>query len=96
MDITNEQTYIFTGIYIIFSTILFALAVNNFQMLKTQELQMKKLEQMNIRRKDLTFLEELDTGSGITKEQFVLALLVHLGTLDIDRDVKPWMEVQYS
>lgn len=74
---------------------LFGFSINNFQVLKAQEKQYEKLKNINLKRQDLHFLKTLDTGDGITKEQFVLALLVHLGTVDANKDVKPWLEVSW-
>lgn len=53
---------------------------------------MHKLEKMMIKRKNMQFLEDLDRGDGLTKDTFIIALLLHFGTLDEARDVKPWAD----
>lgn len=48
------------------------------------------MEKMILKRQNLQFLEELDDGDGLTKETFIMALLLHFGTIDEERDIKPW------
>jgi hypothetical protein len=45
------------------------------------------------RKRELNFIAELDRGQGITEGQFIFAILEHLGTIDFDKDVKPWKDV---
>jgi hypothetical protein len=96
LTITNSQTRIFLAFYIIFSTILLSFAIQNFQNLRAERSQLKKIEKMTAKMKDLHFLQELDCGEGISEEQFVIAMLNHLGTLDYDRDITPWVKVTKS
>ena len=96
LHISNETTHIFLGFYIIFSTILLSFAVQNYQMIKAEEKQLYAVNELHSKMRDVGFLSTLDIdGNGITEEQFVLAMLTHLGTVDFDKDVKPWTEVIY-
>jgi hypothetical protein len=55
---------------------------------------LEKIENMSLQAKDLRFLVELDeNGEGISEEKFILAILKHIGKIDHDQDVKPWLEV---
>ena len=63
-------------------------------MLRAQKKQLSKIEKMKLKEKDLFFLEGLDVaGNGITQEQFILSILQHLGKVDFDTDIEPWMKV---
>lgn len=79
--------------YIIFSVILAAFAVNNFNMVRAERKQLKRLEEMMEKRQHLDFISKLDKGSGISESEFILAVLEHIGTLDREKDIKPWVEV---
>ena len=41
----------------------------------------------------LDFIAELNEGKGVAKHEFVLAILTHLGVLNAEEDVDPWMKV---
>jgi hypothetical protein len=41
----------------------------------------------------LDFIADLNDGQGVRKHEFVLAVLSHLGVLNKERDVDPWMKV---
>eukprot|EP01031_Cornospumella_fuschlensis_P025913 gene25913-31296_t len=92
LDIKSGWTRLFLGCYIIFSTALFAFALNNVARLREKEREIIRLEEIIEKRKDLSFVSELDDGQGVSKEQFVLALLLHCGIIDKQKDVQPWME----
>ncbi len=93
MTITNENTHLFLGFYILFSTVLSAFAFNNFQLLQAEKKNIEKFKKKLEKQGDLTFLCALDNGNGLTQPEFVLALLEHLGTIDYKKDVKPLIEV---
>lgn len=92
LDIRHGYTHLFLAFYMIFSTVLFAFAFNNLQMLRAKRKQMHKLEAMIQKRKDLRFLLDMDTGDGVTEDQFILALLLHFGNVEYQADVQPWVE----
>ncbi|RYH30395.1 hypothetical protein EON65_05365 [archaeon] len=60
--------------------------------LREKEREIVRLEEVIEKRRDLSFVTQLDEGQGVSKEQFVLALLVHFGIVDKQRDVQPWIE----
>lgn len=63
-------------------------------MVQAQKKQLERIERMTLRAKDLRFLCDLDeNGDGISEEKFVLSILQHLGKIDHEQDVKPWLEV---
>ncbi len=63
-------------------------------MVKAQQKQLEKIENMSIRGKDLRFLVELDhDGKGVSEERFILAILQHIGKIDYEEDVMPWLQV---
>lgn len=55
---------------------------------------MEKEEEILARKQEMGFIADLDKGNGVTEGQFILAVLEHLGTLNFEKDVKPWQEVQ--
>lgn len=63
-------------------------------MLRAQKKQLDKIEKTKLRAKDLHFLVGMDKGNGLTEEQFVLAILKHLGTINYETDVEPWLMVR--
>eukprot|EP01031_Cornospumella_fuschlensis_P025027 gene25027-30231_t len=92
LDLKEGYTHLFMAFYILFSTALFALTVRNITLLHQKAKQIRKLDRMMCQRQNLGFLEALDSGEGLSREQFVLALLVHFGTLDVQMDIQPWAE----
>jgi hypothetical protein len=49
-------------------------------------------ELLNLNKK-FDFLLELNGGHGVSKYLFVLTILEHLGTLDRNKDIDPWVKV---
>jgi hypothetical protein len=96
LTISHKGTHLFLAFYIIFSTVLLGFAIQNFQMIKSEEKYLKTVQKMKLKMKDLSFLSNLDSGDGISEEQFVLAMLSHLGTVKFDRDIQPWIEVCFQ
>eukprot|EP01033_Poteriospumella_lacustris_P008673 gene8674-6238_t len=93
LDINNEpSTYLFVIFYIVFSTVLFAFAFNTFNLIQEELKQMEKEEEILARKQEMGFIADLDKGNGVTEGQFILAVLEHLGTLNYEKDVKPWQE----
>ncbi len=63
-------------------------------MVKAQQKKLEKIEKMSIREKDLGFLVDLDhEGKGVSEERFILEILQHIGKIDYEEDVKPWLQV---
>lgn len=94
---TSHSSHIFLLFYVIASVIFFTYAIKSFgsavdheRLLKERRL---KLEQM----KSLDFLADLNEGKGVAKHEFVLSILIHLGVLNAEYDVNPWIKVsKYS
>eukprot|EP01039_Chlorochromonas_danica_P008307 gene8307-9158_t len=92
LEVQHELTHLFMCFYMLFSTLLFAFAFNNLQVLRAKRKQMHKMESMLMKRKELSFLLDLDKGPGVARDEFVLALLLHFGSIDYENDVLPWVE----
>ncbi len=41
----------------------------------------------------MNFLGALDRGDGVNESDFILAVLQHIGTLNLERDIVPWKKV---
>lgn len=96
ISITNkDQTYPFLAVYIIFSTILIAFAINNLNEARIKKRQILQVSEMLMRNKDGgNFLSELDQeGQGISESDFVLGVLLKLGVVDEEQDLSPWRSV---
>lgn len=65
-------------------------------MVRAERKQLKRFEDMMIKRQEMTFLSELDSGKGVTEPEFILAILEHLGVLNQEKDIKPWIEVRLT
>lgn len=48
---------------------------------------------LKLQRK-LHFLADLNDGRGVSKFEFVLTILEHIGKLDHDKDIAPWLLVR--
>lgn len=89
----GSGTDLFLVFYIILSTITFAFAFNQVSLLRAEQQQAAEMQLLLERRKDLGFIADLDKGNGVTEGKFILAILEHLGTLDFEKDIKPWRNV---
>lgn len=85
-------TNLFLIFYITLSTITFAFAFNQVSLLRVEQEQAAQMQELLARRRDLGFIADLDQGNGVTEGTFILAILEHLGTLDFDKDIKPWKD----
>ncbi len=94
MNIHSDSAKIFLCFYIIFSTILLANAINNFNALVNGRKMLKQREKMLQLEQTLSFICDLNQGMGVNKHEFVLAILTHIGTLNHDKDVLPWIKVR--
>lgn len=96
MDVNNgDSTFTFVLFYIFFSTVLFTFAFNTFNLIQAELKQLKKEEDLLVKKQNMAFISELDKGKGVTEGQFILAVLEHLGTLNYEKDVKQWQEVSF-
>lgn len=89
----DSGSNLFLIFYITLSTITFAFAYNQVSLLRAEQEQAKQMEELLERRKDLGFIADLDQGNGVAEGTFILAILEHLGTLDFEKDIKPWKDV---
>lgn len=83
-----NTTYPFLAIYIIFSTVLVAFAINNLNEARTRKKRLVQFSEMLMRKEDLKFLQDVETGS-IGESEFVLAVLLHFEIIS-QEDVTPW------
>lgn len=52
-------------------------------------------EKRTKKRRSLEFLVEMDRGAGVSRAEFLLAILEQQGVIDAERDIEPWNEVNY-
>jgi voltage-gated potassium channel len=92
--LTKESSRLFGMFYMLSSVLIVGLSVGNiaavFLEMKNDEKRIKMLS----RKLDFTFIRELDDGHkvGITKIDFLVAMLVNLELVDKKRDVEPWLK----
>ena len=82
--------------YTFSSTIMMAFAIRNVRSLYRERKQLKKSLEFAEKQQTLDKLKLLDTGSGVPRDTFILAVLEQLGVLDRDTDIQPWIEVCQS
>ena len=81
------------------SVVLLGFIVNSVQQIHAERKQLKKIEEILVRKQNLAFVSKLglrndsvDRG-GMTEAEFILSILEHLGTVDHQRDIVPWSQV---
>ncbi len=89
----SERTRVFLCFYIIISIVLIAYAINSFNAVLVAQNTLRKRKLLLKQMQSLDFIADLNDGQGVRKHEFVLAVLSHLGVLDKERDVDPWMKV---
>lgn len=93
--IQNQATKIFLIFYILLSTTLLGLAINNvYTLLQNRKFLSQRKQLLKLQRK-LHFLADMNDGRGVNKFEFVLTILEHIGTLDHDKDIAPWLKVRF-
>ena len=91
--VQQESTKIFLCFYIILSVTLLGLSIQNlYALLRNRKVLAKRKELLQLQRK-LHFLADLNDGRGVGRFEFVLTILEHIGTLDHDKDIAPWLKV---
>ncbi|KAJ1417682.1 hypothetical protein B484DRAFT_147346 [Ochromonadaceae sp. CCMP2298] len=96
LELKSGYSHIFLGIYIIFSTILFAFMFNNFVHLGEEFDKVRNAADLAQRKRQLDVLKELDTGNGVPQDTFVLAVLLQLGRVDpvvVERWVQKFRQI---
>jgi hypothetical protein len=93
VPLSQHGTHVLVGVYTFLSTILLAFAISNLSSVLRERSRIKKILKIAQRKQTLDRLKELDTGNGVAKDTFVLAVLEQLGVLDRERDIMPWIKV---
>jgi hypothetical protein len=93
VPLSQHGTHVLVGVYTFLSTILLAFAISNLSSVLRERSRIKKILKIAQRKQTLDRLKELDTGNGVAKDTFVLAVLEQLGVLDRERDILPWIKV---
>jgi hypothetical protein len=93
VPLSQHGTHVLVGVYTFLSTILLAFAISNLSSVLRERSRIKKILKIAQRKQTLDRLKELDTGNGVAKDTFVLAVLEQLGVLDRERDIIPWIKV---
>ena len=75
------------------SVTLLGIAIQNlYSLIRNRKILAKRKELLLIQQK-LRFLATHNESNGIGKYQFVLTILEHIGTLDHEKDIVPWLQV---
>jgi len=94
-DITPgvDSSRLFLIFYILTSCIIIAVAIGNIaQVVMELQDERQRLEMMQ-RRLDFNMIRELDKeGKGIDKATFLSGMLVELGLVNEEKDIKPWIK----
>lgn len=96
LTVNNYKTLSYLSFYIVFSTFLAAFTLNTYQVLREEKKEVKRLQERLQRQKDMSFLMKLDKGNGVSQAEFILASLDHIGVLDRQRDIEPWITVSVA
>lgn len=94
-DIPLHQggTHVFVEVYTFFSTILLAFAIGNLHGIYKEKKALKKALLVAERKQTLAKIKLLDTGNGVPRDTFILAVLEQLGTINRETDIEPWVKV---
>lgn len=93
IPLNDHGTHIFVETYTFFSTILLAFAISNLSTIYKEKQYLENALAIAERKQTLDRLKLLDTGNGVPRDTFVLAVLEQLGVISHDRDVEPWLQV---
>ena len=89
----HQSTKIFLIFFIILSTAVLGLAINNiYAVIQNRKVLNERRSLLKLQRR-LHFLADLNDGRGVGRFEFVLTILEHIGTLDHDKDIAPWLKV---
>lgn len=94
-EVKEESSRIFLSFYIILSIALLAVTVNNLYELIRHRCALSQRKDMLQLQQNLHFLVDMNEGCGVNKGEFILAILEHIGTLDHDKDILPWLKVRF-
>jgi hypothetical protein len=81
------------GLYILLSAGLVTYAFSSLHLMKAGIKALNEDEERTLKRRELEFMMRLDTGSGVTQAEFILAILEQQGIIDARKDIGPWKEV---
>ena len=95
IELTQHGTHITVGIYTFLSTILLAFAIKNLTDVYYERKHLLKIKHIAEKKATLESIKELDTGNGVPRDTFVLAVLEQLGVLDRENDILPWIKVSF-
>lgn len=93
IPVNQGGSHNFIMLYTFFSTILMAFAISNLRSLHGERKQLKKALEFAEKQQTLDKLKLLDTGKGVPRDTYILAVLEQLGVVNHDIDIKPWIEV---
>ena len=86
-------SHILVGVYTFFSTILLAFGISNVFNILAERKRLRKAEAIAEKKMTLEQIKMLDTGHGVPRDTFILAVLERIGVLDRERDLEPWIKV---
>jgi len=88
----HDSTKIVLCFFIVISVIMLALMLKNLSTyVQNRRVIEDRREQLKLQR-SLTFLADSNGGLGVSKFEFVLTILQHIGVLNRENDVGPWLK----
>ena len=84
------------GVYTFFSTIFLAFGISNVFNIIAERKRLRKAETIAEKKMTLEQIKMLDTGHGVPRDTFLLAVLERIGVLDRERDIEPWIKVDIT
>lgn len=89
----KQHTRVFLCFYIVLSAGLVAYLFGNLHMLKAAIKVLNEDEARTKKRLSMEYMIQMDTGAGVTRPEFILAILEQQGLIDYEKDIVPWQEV---
>eukprot|EP01038_Epipyxis_sp_PR26KG_P007294 gene7294-9937_t len=90
LDIKYQSTFIFLVFYILISTVTVGYAINNFTSLVAELRSNQLMEDAFQHRSTIDYLSSnMNDFKGMNKNEFILAMLVHVGKIDKATDIEP-------
>lgn len=89
----KSHTRIFVCFYIILSAGSVAYLFGNLHILKAAIKVLNEDEVRAKKRLSMEYMIQMDNGTGVTRPEFILAILEQQGIIDYEKDIVPWQEV---
>lgn len=88
----HQSSKAFLILYLIVSTSFFSFLIGNINSLSTERRKMDRARRALNDRKLLELMPSMAKKGHVSESEFVLAMLEHMGKINIDDDVKQWVD----